>query len=52
MRNNKRVTISNAVLWAAAILAAAIAGAPQFFTLILLPVLGFMSVMNLRQRMA
>jgi hypothetical protein len=31
--------LANATLWAAAIIAAAIAGAPEFFTIILLPVL-------------
>jgi hypothetical protein len=31
--------LANAILWAAAILAAAVAGAPAFFTTILLPVL-------------
>ncbi len=40
--NKKCIAIS--LLWAAAILSAAILGAPQFLTLVLLPVLGFMSV--------
>jgi hypothetical protein len=36
---NQRHFISNAVLWAAAIVASAIVRAPTFFTTVLLPVL-------------
>ncbi len=45
--NNKSTAIS--LMWAAAILSAAILGAPQFLTLVLLPVLGFMSVATLNK---
>ena len=41
MTSNLR--ISNAILWAAAIFAAAILGAPTFFTIILLPSLAITS---------
>ena len=40
--NKNKVAIS--LLWAAAILSAAILEAPQFLTLVLLPVLGFSSM--------
>ena len=36
---NRKHFISNAILWAAAIIAAAIAGAPPFFSAVLLPTL-------------
>jgi len=37
--------VGNAVLWAAAVVAAAIVGAPTVLTLILLPALGFVSLL-------
>jgi hypothetical protein len=37
--------LTNALLWAAAIIAAAAVGAPTFLSLILLPLLGFMSML-------
>jgi ABC-type uncharacterized transport system involved in gliding motility auxiliary subunit len=37
--------IANAVLWAAAVVAAAIVGAPTVLTFVLLPSLGFVSVL-------
>jgi len=49
MKNSKSKQIANGILWAAAILTSAILGAPEFLTLIVLPVLGFMSVMNQRR---
>jgi hypothetical protein len=39
---------SNAILWATAILASAILGAPQFLTLLLLPSLAAMSLLMTR----
>jgi hypothetical protein len=36
---------SNAILWATAILASAIVGAPQFLTIVLLPSLAAMSLL-------
>jgi hypothetical protein len=36
---NQKHFLSNAILWAAAILASAIAGAPPFFSVVLLPTL-------------
>jgi len=36
---NRKHFISNAVLWAAAIVASALVGAPPFFTMVLLPAL-------------
>ena len=40
-----KYVIANAVLWAAAIVAAAIVGAPTVLTLVLLPVLGIVSLL-------
>jgi hypothetical protein len=37
--------LTNALLWAAAIIAAAVVRAPQFLSLILLPLLGAMSML-------
>lgn len=45
--NKKSTAIS--LMWAAAILSAAILDAPQFLTLVILPVLGFMSVTMLNK---
>ena len=45
MKKRQTFHIVNAILWAAAILAAALAGAPTFFTLILLPLLAISSLM-------
>lgn len=39
-----RSIITNAILWAAAVIAAAIMGAPSFLTLLLLPSLAFVSL--------
>lgn len=36
---NRKSYLANAILWASAIIASAILGAPAFFTLVLLPVL-------------
>ena len=41
--------ISNAILWAAAILSAAILDAPQFLTIIILPLLGALSIINVKR---
>jgi len=41
--------ISNAILWAAAILSAAILDAPQFLTIIILPVCGLLSIINVKR---
>jgi len=41
--------ISNTILWAAAILSAAILDAPQFLTIIILPVLGLSSIINVKR---
>jgi hypothetical protein len=43
-----QLSIITAILWAAAIIAAAIVKAPGFFTLILLPVLAFSSLGAIR----
>ena len=45
----KKLTLTNALLWAAAILAAAIGGAPVFLSLILLPCLATMSLLATRR---
>ncbi len=37
--------IANAALWAAAVIAAAVVGAPTFLTFVLLPSLGFVSLL-------
>jgi len=44
MNNCNKLKVTTGILWAAAILAAAILDAPAFLTLILLPVLGYTSV--------
>ena len=41
----KRYVLTNAVLWAAAILAAALLKAPHFLSLILLPILATLSML-------
>ncbi|KAF0094531.1 MAG: hypothetical protein E1N59_1836 [Puniceicoccaceae bacterium 5H] len=41
-----RVCIVNATLWAVAIIAAAIAGAPLYLTVLLLPLLAFISLLS------
>ena len=41
--------ISNAILWAAAILSAAILDAPQFLTITILPLLGVFSIINMKR---
>ncbi|SVD02505.1 uncharacterized protein METZ01_LOCUS355359 [marine metagenome] len=41
--------ISNTILWAAAILSAAILDAPQFLTIIILPVCGLLSIINVKR---
>ena len=41
--------IANTILWAAAILSAAILDAPQFLTIIILPVLGLSSIINVKR---
>ncbi|MDP6033535.1 MAG: hypothetical protein QGH04_06755, partial [Candidatus Marinimicrobia bacterium] len=40
---------ANAILWAAAILSAAILDAPQFLTIIILPVCGLLSIINVKR---
>ena len=42
----KRYVLANAVLWAAAILAAAVLKAPHFLSLILLPMLATLSLLT------
>jgi len=49
MNNRINKNVANSILWAAAILTSAILGAPAFLTLIILPMLGFMSVLNQRK---
>ena len=44
--------LANAMLWAAAIIAAAILGAPVFLFLVLLPLLATLSVVTFGQRAA
>lgn len=44
MTSTKKLILSNAILWAAAILSAAIVGAPSFYTLIILPVLACFAI--------
>jgi hypothetical protein len=41
--------IANTILWAAAILSAAILDAPQFLTIIILPILGLSSIINVKR---
>ena len=41
--------ISNTILWAAAILSAAILDASQFLTIIILPLLGALSIINVKR---
>ena len=41
--------IANTILWAAAILSAAILDAPQFLTIIILPVCGLLSIINVKR---
>ena len=43
---SKHQRVANAVLWAAAILASAVMGAPPFFSLILLPTLATLALLN------
>jgi hypothetical protein len=43
----KSINIATSILWAAAIIAAAIMKAPSFYTLILLPMLAFLSLANI-----
>ncbi|WP_168171122.1 hypothetical protein [Rhodanobacter sp. B04] len=42
----KRYVLANAMLWAAAILAAAVLKTPMFFSLILLPLLATLSLLT------
>ncbi len=46
---NRKYELTQAMLWAAAILAAALVGAPTFLTLILLPSLASLSLLASRQ---
>jgi len=45
MTMKQATVMTNALLWAAAIIAAAVIDAPTFLSLILLPSLGFMSML-------
>ncbi len=45
----KSTILSNSLIWAAAILGAALAGAPEFFTIILLPVLASAALLTMRR---
>lgn len=47
---DKTYLLTNALLWAAAIIASTVLGAPTFLTLILLPSLGMISVLFGRER--
>jgi hypothetical protein len=47
---NKRYLISNGILWAAAILAAAVIHAPFVLTIIILPTLAFASLVIIRPK--
>ena len=49
MKKLNNPNISNAILWAAAILSAAILDAPQFLTIIILPVCGLLSIINVKR---
>ena len=49
MKKLNNPNISNAILWAAAILSAAILDAPQFLTIIILPLLGALSIINVKR---
>lgn len=49
MKGLKKQQIVNGMLWGSAIVASAAMGGPQFLTLILLPALGFIAVMNFRK---
>ena len=48
MTSATQLSIITAILWAAAIVAAAIVKAPGFYTLILLPILAFSSLCAIR----
>ncbi|SDL06958.1 hypothetical protein SAMN05421823_104293 [Catalinimonas alkaloidigena] len=47
--NFKKLHLASALLWATAILLAALFSAPTFFTIILLPLLAFSSLQLIRQ---
>ncbi len=47
---NQKYLIGNAILWAAAIIAAAILKAPQTLVVLVLPTLGFCALVLLRPR--
>ncbi|WP_077444907.1 hypothetical protein [Rhodanobacter sp. C05] len=49
---NNSYVLANAMLWAAAIIAAAVLGAPKFLFLILLPLLATLSVVTFGRRAA
>ncbi len=49
MKKLNNPNISNAILWAAAILSAAIPDAAQFLTIIILPVCGLLSIINVKR---
>ncbi|CAN5403888.1 hypothetical protein BH23BAC3_BH23BAC3_18870 [soil metagenome] len=46
MKTSKSFHVENGLLWGVAIITSALLGAPIFLTLIILPVLGFISVVN------
>lgn len=47
---NQGAFLANAVLWAAAIIASALVGAPVYFTIVLLPALATSALMVTRTR--
>jgi hypothetical protein len=49
MKKCNKKSIGVSLLWAAAILSSAILDAPQFLTLILLPILAYMSVITINK---
>lgn len=49
---NRKHIIANAVLWAAAIIAAAVVGAPTVLTIVLLPALASASLLMTRSKPA
>lgn len=48
MKRIEQKQLTQGILWSAAIIAAAMMGAPQYFTSILLPALGYTPLVNLR----
>ncbi|MGA9341121.1 MAG: hypothetical protein WBV61_02155 [Rhodanobacteraceae bacterium] len=47
---NHKLVIANAMVWAAAIIASALVGAPPLFSIILLPTLALVTLLDSRPR--